>query len=150
MDVMGFLAKFERAAWRHQCAAVAGALLMVFSLPCAAASPVEREYADAVRSFRNGRLSEAFGQFMEIANRGDVDAARVALFMHSYGPVLYGKQWDAGPQNVAYWSMLVRNSGTSARPMPEFQPTVLTPKGSKPRPAPVRRAAPELASVARN
>ena len=106
-------------------------LLLALSLPSGAASPVEREYADAVKSFRSGRLSEAFGQFMAIANRGDVDAARVALFMHMYGPVLYGKQWDAGDQNVAYWTMLVRNSGSSARPMPEFKPTVLVPSRAR-------------------
>lgn len=106
-------------------------LLLALSLPSGAASPVEREYAEAVKTFRNGRLSEAFGQFMAIANRGDVDAARVALFMHMYGPALYGKQWDAGDQNVAYWTMLVRNSGTSARPMPEFKPTVLVPSRAK-------------------
>lgn len=121
---------------RRSFAAFVAMLLLAVSLPSAAASPVEREYAAAVKSFRSGRLSEAFGQFMAIANRGDVDAARVALFMHMYGPVLYGKQWDAGDQNVAYWSMLVRNSGSSARPMPEFQPTVLVP--SKPRPAPAK------------
>lgn len=115
-------------------------LLLALSLPSGAASPVEREYAEAVKTFRNGRLSEAFGQFMAIANRGDVDAARVALFMHMYGPVLYGKQWDAGDQNVAYWTMLVRNSGSSARPMPEFQPTVLVPSRARSTPAAKARA----------
>ena len=147
---MDFLAKLQNPV-RRQCAAALAATLMVFALPAGAANPVEREYEDAVRSFRTGRLAEAFGQFMALANRGDVDSARVALFMHSYGPVLYGKQWDAGPENVAYWSTLVRNSGTSARPMPEFQPTVLSPGKGKAKPAPVRaRALPELAKVARN
>ena len=122
-------------------------LLLALSLPSGAASPVEREYADAVRSFRTGRLSEAFGQFMAIANRGDVDAARVALFMHMYGPVLYGKQWDAGDQNVAYWTMLVRNSGTSARAMPEFQPTVLVPTRAKAAPPKVRARATTVAEI---
>ncbi|MBC5782448.1 hypothetical protein H8N03_05800 [Ramlibacter sp. USB13] len=136
---------------RRIATAVAAALLLASSLPALAASPAEREYADAVRSFRAGRLPEAFGQFMALANRGDVDSARIALFMHSYGPVLYGKQWDAGPQNVAYWDLLVRNSGTSARPMPEFQPAVLTPSRAKPRPLPVRaRPAGSIAEVAGN
>jgi len=148
---MAFLTQMLNPARRRQGAAVLAATLMLIALPAGAANPVEREYEDAVRSFRVGRLSEAFGQFMELANRGDVDAARVALFMHSYGPVLYGKQWDAGPQNVAYWNTLVRNSGTSARPMPEFQPTVLTPSRTKAKPVPVRgRPGPEIASIARN
>lgn len=122
-------------------------LLLALSLPSGAASPVEREYADAVKSFRTGRLSEAFGQFMAIANRGDVDAARVALFMHMYGPVLYGKQWDAGDQNVAYWTMLVRNSGTSARAMPEFKPTVLMPSRAKATPAKARTRGTTVAEI---
>lgn len=149
---MGFLSKLRNGSKKRReiLAAIATALLMV-SLPSGAATPVEREYEAAVKSFRTGRLSEAFGQFIDLANRGDVDAARIALFMHSYGAVLYGKQWEAGPQEVAYWNTLVRNSGTSARPLPEYQPTVLTPRGAKPRPAPARTpATPELANVARN
>lgn len=147
---MGLLAKWKAgtAKRREFVAALATALLM-FSLPSGAASPVEREYETAVKSFRSGRLAEAFGQFIDLANRGDVDSARIALFMHSYGAVLYGKQWEAGPQEVAYWTTLVRNSGTSARPLPEYQPTVLTP-GRKARPAPVRPRPADVASVARD
>jgi len=153
---MGFLAKLKAGSKRRRerVAAVAAALLM-YSLPSGAASPVEREYDAAVKSFRTGRLAEAFGQFIALANRGDVDSARIALFMHSYGAVLYGKQWEAGPQEVAYWNMLVRNSGASARPLPEYQPTVLKPGAGKVRPAPAAvparpRTAPDLANVARN
>ena len=131
-------------------AAIAAATLLACSLPASAASPVEREYDQAVRSFRAGRLSEAFGRFVDLANRGDVDSARIALFMQSYGSALYGKQWDAGPENAAYWSMLVRNSGTSTRALPEVQQTVLTPGAkSQGRPTPVRaRATPKIATVA--
>jgi hypothetical protein len=124
-------------------------LLLAVSLPSGAAPHVEREYADAVRSFRAGRTSEAFGQFIDLANRGDVDSARVALFMHSYGPVLFGKQWDASPQDVAYWGNLVRNSGTSARPLAEFQPAILSPSKPKTRTA-SRQAAPAIRNIAGN
>lgn len=110
------------------------ATLAGWSAP-AAASPAaalaEREYADAVQSFRAGRTSVAFGQFMALAKRGDVDSARIALFLYSYGPVLYGKQWDVFPSDVDYWNTLVRNSGTSARAMPEFAPTVLQPSKAR-------------------
>ncbi len=150
---MGMPASLQQAKprRRRELAAIAAALLMMFSLPSGAANPVEREYEAAVRSFRTGRLAEAFGQFIDLANRGDVDSARIALFMHSYGAVLYGKQWEAGPQEVAYWNMLVKNSGTSARPLPEYQPTVLRPAKSKARPATIRTpAAPELSPVAKN
>jgi hypothetical protein len=120
---------------RRRLAAFISMLLLAISLPSGAVAPVEREYAEAVQTFRAGRTAEAFGRFMEMANRGDVDAARIALFLHSYGAVLFNKQWEADPRDVAYWTMLVRNSGTSARPLPEFQPTVLNPVKPKARTA---------------
>ena len=52
--------------------------------------------------------------------------------MHQYGAALYGKHWDAFPNDVAYWSSLVRNSSTaSARASGEFMPTVLQPQTPK-------------------
>jgi hypothetical protein len=112
-------------------AALCAGVLLALSVPVRASDLVEREYEQAVRSFRAGRLSEAFGRFADLANRGDVDSARIALFMQGYGHTLYGKEWDAGPDHVAYWNMLVRNSGTSARPLPEYKPTVLRPTKGK-------------------
>jgi hypothetical protein len=144
-------AQTKHAQRRRNFAAAIAAMLMMFSMPSGAANPAEREYDEAVRTFRAGRMSHAFGKFIDLANRGDVDSARIALFLHSYGPVLFGKQWDAGEQDVAYWNRLVRNSGTSARPLPEFAPTVLTPSKAKSHAAPAKpRAVPDLANVARN
>jgi hypothetical protein len=141
----------KQAQRRRNFAAAIAAMLMMFSMPSGAANPAEREYDDAVRTFRAGRMSHAFGKFIDLANRGDVDSARIALFLHTYGPVLFGKQWDAGEKDVAYWTMLVRNSGTSARPLPAFAPTVLTPSKAKDRPAPAKpRSLPDLANVAKN
>ena len=142
---------FHTRKHRRSFGAVIAAMLMMFSMPSGAVSPVQREYDDAVRLFRTGRTSHAFGQFIDLANRGDVDSARIALFLHMYGPVLFGKQWDAGPPDVAYWTMLVRNSGTSARPMPDFAPTVLTPSKPKTPAAQARApAVPALSNVAKN
>ena len=132
-----------RSTWRAGIAGVFAATVLVCSLPAAAgpaATLAEREYADAVQSFRTGRTSVAFGQFMALAQRGDVDSARIALFLYSYGPVLYGKQWDVLPADVEYWNNLVRNSGTTARAMPEFAPTVLQPSKAR-APAPARPVA---------
>lgn len=110
------------------------ATLAGWSAPSAAspaAALAEREYADAIQSFRAGRTSVAFGQFMALAKRGDVDSARITLFLYSYGPVLYGKQWDVLPADIDYWHTLVRNSATTARAMPEFAPTVLQPSKAR-------------------
>lgn len=122
-----------RSGWlRHGLAGLVTSLLLAVSLPSGAAPLSDREYDEAVRSFKAGRVSLAFGQFLDLANRGDVDAARVALFMHAYGPSLFGKQWDAAPEHVAHWDRLVRNSSVaSSRPPLEFAPTVLTPTRSR-------------------
>lgn len=139
-----------RSRFRRGLESLVTLLLVSTCFPSGAANlnPAEREYAEAVRSFRTGRTSEAFGQFMALANRGDVDSARIALFMHNYGAVLYGRHWDAGTQNVAYWSELVRNSGTSARPLPEFTPAALAPrKRGKATRIAVGQAGPALSNV---
>ena len=139
----------QRRGLRRRLAGFITMLLLAISLPSGAVAPVEREYAEADQSFRAGRGAEAFGRFSDLANRGDVDAARIALFLHSYGAVLFNKQWEADPRDVAYWNLLVRNSGTSARPQPEFQPTVLAPRKAGARTAVAkRRAASPITHVA--
>lgn len=120
-------------AIRRAVAVVAATLFIATGAQAGAGAIADREYAEAVQSFRNGRMAEAFGRFVDLANRGDPDSARVALFLHQYGPALYGKHWDAFPQDVAYWGTLVRNSGTSARATGEFAPTVLNPQKPKTR-----------------
>ena len=148
---MDILAKLpSRSGGRCGGIALLASALLLCSLPAGAASPVEREYENAAQSFRAGHLSAAFQQFMDLANRGDVDSARIALFMNSYGPALYGKQWDASPQNVAYWTMLVRNSGSSALPAPQIQPAALAPGTAKPRTAAARSRQSGLADVMRD
>lgn len=125
-DALGVKAASRRARWfRGSLAGMVTVLLMSVSFPSGAANPADREYADAVHAFKIGRTSEAFGQFTALADRGDVDSARIALFLYSYGPALYAKHWDATPPQLAYWTSLVRNSGASGRAMDEFQPAAL-------------------------
>ena len=132
----------------HAAAVLLCAAAMLAPTPRAhAADGADREYQEAVRAFREGRTSDAFGRFIDLANRGDVDAARIALFMHSYGAPLYGKYWEAGAQDVAHWQSLVRNSGNSGRPVAEFQPTVY-PDKPKTRVAVAKSAKPALKNVA--
>lgn len=97
---------------RQGLAAATTALLLSASFASSAAPLADREFEQAVQSFHAGRVSEAFGQFAHLASRGDVDAARIALFMSEYGATLYGKHWDVLPSATAYWTQLVRNSGT--------------------------------------
>lgn len=118
---------------RRVLATVVAAVALGAAAPAGAAGFADREYADAVKTFRAGRTSEAYGQFVDLANRGDVDSARIALFLHQYGDPLFGKQWDVLPSDLAYWASLVRNSGTSARSTGNFAPTVLVPRKAHPR-----------------
>lgn len=139
----GPASSFLRRRWAAPCAAV---LLLAQALSAGASGLADREYAEAVRSFRSGRTADAFGRFIDLANRGDVDAARIALFMHSYGPTLYGTYWEAGAQDVEYWTSLVRNSPASTRRVAEFQPK-LYPDKRKPRLAVAKAKPAELKDV---
>ena len=62
---------------------------------------------DAATSYRKGDLGAAFVKFAAFANKGNPDAARVALFMHLYGPVLYGRYWASTAEEIRRWRELV-------------------------------------------
>lgn len=58
---------------------------------------------DAAANYRKGELGAAFNKFSSLANQGNSEAARVALFMHVQGPALYGRYWAASPEEVRRW-----------------------------------------------
>ena len=115
--------------WKRILAGAGMVAALGLSLPALASSSLaEREFDDAVKTFTDGRRSEAFGRFIALANRGDVDAARIALFMHTYGPLLWGSHWEAGREDMEYWTTLLRNSSAaSARAQPAFVPLAVAP-----------------------
>lgn len=84
------------------------------------ASARGKAFDEAVQQYRAGHLSDAFGRFFALANEGDPDAARIALFMHQYGPVLYGRYWEAHPHEVAAWQAL--QGKPTAHAEPPFRP----------------------------
>jgi hypothetical protein len=125
-------------------ASVALAMLPALGWPVAAQAS-ERDYLEAIRVYRSGRLSEAFGRFVALAHAGDKDAARIALFMHKYGPTLYGGYWDLAPHEVAAWSSLLTHE--KGREEPVLSSVLTSTSAAKP----VRRARPpEAPSVAHN
>jgi len=80
------------------------ALLALLGAACASPALGARHDAPfqaAVASYRSGRYSEAFGRMIRLASSGDADAARIALFMHQYGPLLYGAYWDLSHDEIA-------------------------------------------------
>ena len=66
-------------------------------LACLVAAPAyagEQEFDHALQSYRSGRHSDAYGRFLDLAYRGDPDAARIVLFMGEMGPTVFGKDWE--------------------------------------------------------
>lgn len=105
------------------------------------ASLAQRHFDEAVKSFKDGRRTEAFTRFTALANHGDVDAARIALFLLNYGAVLYGTNWEARLEDVEYWNMLVRNSSpASARAEPAFVPLAVAPQKTRLKQVPTGKA----------
>jgi hypothetical protein len=92
-------------------------LSLLVSLAAQAADP---SFERGVLEYRAGRFSLAWGQFYNAANAGDPDAARVALHMLRYGPMLYDSHWDAGRDEVEFWQILALKA--SGRPLPAFRP----------------------------
>lgn len=78
--------------------------------PPAAASAAqtgEVVFADALQLYRHGHFTAAYARFVQLADTGHAESARVALAMLRHGPDLYGHQWTATPEQVAGWERAV-------------------------------------------
>ena len=87
----------------------------------AAAAAADAGYDQAVRDYRSGRWSAAYGHFMVLANNGNIEAARIALHMYRHGKLLYGSEWAATDEDVELWSRM-----TGTRPPNEPDRVVST------------------------
>lgn len=98
----------------------------------ALANPDAR-FHEAVASYRSARYAEAFGRLHALAIRGDADAARIVLFMHGFGPTLYGSHWDLNPEEIQDFRDI--STAPSHRRQPVFEPAWQTRlvKAHKPR-----------------
>jgi hypothetical protein len=85
--------------------AAVGARQSRAQLPLVAFAPT---FADAAAALKAARFAQAYGQFVSMADDGDVDAARMALVMHRLGPRLFGSDWDASIEQLAEWTLLSR------------------------------------------
>lgn len=92
----------------------------VILLSCAATSAWPGAFEEGAAELRNGRAAMAYGRFIAAANRGDPDAARLALFMLRYGPLVWGSHWSASPDDHAAWQAL--SDGPLGRHDPPFKP----------------------------
>ncbi|MGZ8407108.1 MAG: hypothetical protein ACXWVJ_03675 [Caulobacteraceae bacterium] len=80
-------------------------LALALCLSGALAAP-DPAYAEAMQEYRAGRWSSAFGRFITLANDGNVEAARIALFMQQHGALLYGSDWEASDEDIELWSRM--------------------------------------------
>jgi hypothetical protein len=63
-------------------------------------------YSEAMGYYELGKWPAAYGRFVVLADLGHADAARIALFMHHFGPRLYGSAWDASEYQLEHWLQL--------------------------------------------
>lgn len=101
--------------------------------PRAASTIAERQYANAVSSFRQGRYPEAFGRFVALADAGYAPAAEQALWMYRHGPTLFGREWDSNSEQLAAWARL------AGQRVPEMDGGAQTPRLSNVSMQPTRR-----------
>lgn len=96
--------------------------LLTGTAPATAAPKDDWAFNRAVEQYQRGQWSDAYGRFIALANDGDRDAARIALFMYRYGPRLFGSHWDASPDDVEVWEQLETRGQKTFRATPVFKP----------------------------
>lgn len=72
----------------------------------ALAAAEDDRFVEAMRLYHDGRYAASYGRLVELADRGDAEAARIALLMVRYGPQLYGSQWSASGFQIERWLSL--------------------------------------------
>jgi len=81
------------------------------------AQSAETLYARAIEQHRAGRWSSAYGLFIRAANAGDPRAARIALFLHRHGNLLYRASWDLSLDETVDWhDALKRHAAPTGSP----------------------------------
>lgn len=109
----------KRLVRQTACTAALLVTLVCGAFPAWAAS--DPSFDLAVRSYRAGRYSDAYGKLIPLANNGNEQAARIVLFMYAHGPLLYGTAWDASSEDIELWSRL---AGERAARQPGYDPLV--------------------------
>lgn len=97
---------------RRRCVATVLAGLSSVAAAAASAAPrhataalAEPLHALAEQAFRHGRLAEAYGRFVALADAGHAASTHQAPRMCEHGPELFGCEWDCAPHQVAHWTV---------------------------------------------
>jgi hypothetical protein len=94
----------EALAWTLRAGLAALAPAAAASVHAARSRHASLLHERAIAAFRAGRFPEAYGRFSALADLGDAEAARTALWMYQRGPSLFGSDWDATPDQLASWA----------------------------------------------
>ena len=62
--------------------------------------------AEARQLYDEGRWAAAWDQFATLADRGDVEAACMAIRMTRYGQQLFNHAWAPQPERMARWRVV--------------------------------------------
>jgi hypothetical protein len=91
------------------CISLALALGAAVSLPAQAQAAPGRDaaFAAATQEYRAQHYASAYGRFVQLADQGHAEAARIAWMMYRSGPVLFGTQWYASTPQLNAWAALV-------------------------------------------
>lgn len=84
------------------------ALLLAMSgctaaLACAQEALPSRGWQQAHEEYAAGHYASAYVAFADLADRGRPDAARIAVQMHRYGPILYRQSFPASREQLRTW-----------------------------------------------
>ncbi|MBT9505706.1 hypothetical protein [Rhodoferax sp.] len=63
-------------------------------------------FKQAMEQHKLGNWSHAYGRFSALADGGDAEAARIALFMLRHGSEMYGLKWGASQPQIDQWTKL--------------------------------------------
>lgn len=74
----------------------------------------DQAFDEALALYRQGSWSGAYGRLSALADKGHVEAARVALLMLRHGSKMHGNDWGASQAQIQQWTTLARS------PMPSL------------------------------
>lgn len=93
------------------------ACALVVTLPTQAYAEVvsgNQSFTYAVELYKSGKFSAAYGRFQALANAGDLQSAKIALFMARNGALLYSTEWSATQSEIDRWLAMTSDRSSLA------------------------------------
>ncbi len=70
----------------------------------------------AQEDYAVGRYADAYGGFAHLADSGRAEAARVAIQMHRFGPMLYRQSFTASREQLRQWHRTIDRAARGESP----------------------------------